>query len=143
MRKYDTDVTRNRKRRDKGISDMAAVSIAFEAPDNFGSAPAAATRPIDFEHLARQTMGDKELEIEVLQLFSRNARAALHEMAGADDKTVKATAHRLKGAAQAVGASTVSTAAAAVEDKGNDSAAVARLAAAIVEAENFILKLCR
>lgn len=76
---------------------MAAVSIAFEAPDNFGGAPAAATRPIDFEHLARQTMGDKELEIEVLQLFSRNARAALHEMAGADDKTVKATAHRLKG----------------------------------------------
>lgn len=60
---------------------MAAVSIAFEAPDNFGSALTAATRPIDFEHLARQTMGDKELEIEVLQLFSRNARAALHEMA--------------------------------------------------------------
>jgi len=56
---------------------------------------------------------------------------------------VKATAHRLKGAAQAVGAFGVSVAAAAVEAGGNDSAAIAKLAAAIVEAENFILKLCR
>lgn len=122
---------------------MAAVSIAFEAPDNCGGAPAAGKKPIDFDHLARQTMGDKDLEIEVLQLFSRNARAALHEMAGADDKAVIATAHRLKGSAQAVGASAVSAAAAVVEDKGNDSSAIAKLAATIVEAENFILKLCR
>ncbi|MFK0204596.1 Hpt domain-containing protein [Agrobacterium sp. NPDC090283] len=122
---------------------MAAVSIVFEAPDNCGSAPATGKKPIDFDHLARQTMGDKDLEIEVLQLFSRNARAALHEMAGADGKAVMATAHRLKGAAQAVGASAVSAAAAVVEGKGNDSAAIAKLAATIVEAENFILKLCR
>ena len=120
---------------------MAAVSIAFEAPDNCGGAPAVTKKPIDFDHLARQTMGDKDLEIEVLQLFSRNARAALHEIA--DDKAVRATAHRLKGAAQAVGAPAVSAAAAAVEDQGKDSAAIAKLAATIVEAENFILKLCR
>lgn len=92
---------------------MAAVSIVFEAPDNCGGAPATGKKPIDFDHLARQTMGDKDLEIEVLQLFSRNARAA------------------------------ISAAAAAVEDKGKDSAAIAKLAATIVEAENFILKLCR
>ncbi|MCZ4430545.1 Hpt domain-containing protein [Agrobacterium sp. SOY23] len=122
---------------------MAAVSIVFEAPDNYGGVSAASKKPIDFDHLARQTMGDKDLEIEVLQLFSRNARAALHEMAGADAKAITATAHRLKGAAQAVGASAVSAAAAAVEEKGNDGAAIAKLAAAIVEAENFILKLCR
>ncbi|WCK03171.1 Hpt domain-containing protein [Agrobacterium tumefaciens] len=122
---------------------MAAVSIVFEAPDNYGGAPAASKKPIDFDHLAQQTMGDKNLEIEVLQLFSRSARAALHEMAGADSKTVVATAHRLKGSAQAVGASAVSSAAAAVEEKGNDSALIAKLAATIVEAENFILKLCR
>ncbi|MFK3692581.1 Hpt domain-containing protein [Agrobacterium tumefaciens] len=122
---------------------MAAVSIVFEAPDNYGSMPAASQKPIDFDHLSRQTMGDKDLEIEVLQLFSRNARAALHEMIGADDKSVIATAHRLKGSAQSVGASAVSAAATSVEEKGNDTAAIAKLAAAIVEAENFILKLCR
>lgn len=122
---------------------MAAVSIVFEAPDNYGGVPAVSKKPIDFDHLAQQTMGDKDLEIEVLQLFSRSARAALHEMAGADDKTVMATAHRLKGSAQAIGASAVSEAAAAVEEKGNDSTLIAKLAAAIVEAENFILKLCR
>ncbi|WP_418136942.1 Hpt domain-containing protein [Agrobacterium sp. El2ro-1b] len=122
---------------------MAAVSIVFEAPDNYGGAPSVSKKPIDFDHLAQQTMGDKDLEIEVLQLFSRSARAALHEMAGADTKTVMATAHRLKGSAQAVGASAVSAAAAAVEEMGNDSALIAKLAATIVEAENFILKLCR
>lgn len=122
---------------------MAAVSIAFEAPDNRGGAPTVTKKPIDFDHLARQTMGDKDLEIEVLQLFSRSARHALHEIADADDKAVRASAHRLKGAAQAVGASAVSAAAATVEDQGKDSAAIAKLAAAIVEAENFILKLCR
>ncbi len=122
---------------------MAAVSIVFEAPDNYGGAPTVGKKPIDFDHLAQQTMGDKDLEMEVLQLFSRSVRAALHEMAGADDKTVMATAHRLKGSAQAIGASAVSEAAAAVEEKGNDSTLIAKLAAAIVEAENFILKLCR
>ncbi|WCJ63587.1 Hpt domain-containing protein [Agrobacterium tumefaciens] len=122
---------------------MAAVSIVFEAPDNYGGVPTVGKKPIDFDHLAQQTMGDKDLEMEVLQLFSRSARAALHEMAGADDKTVMATAHRLKGSAQAIGASAVSEAAAAVEEEGNDSTLIAKLAAAIVEAENFILKLCR
>ncbi|MDS7596878.1 Hpt domain-containing protein [Agrobacterium tumefaciens] len=122
---------------------MAAVSIAFEAPDNSGGAAPATIKPIDFVHLSRQTMGDKELEIEVLQLFSRSARAALHELNGADPLAVKAIAHRLKGAANAVGAFTVSSAAAVVEDQAGDGAAMAKLVAAIVEAENFVLKLCR
>ncbi|MFK0383128.1 MULTISPECIES: Hpt domain-containing protein [Rhizobium/Agrobacterium group] len=122
---------------------MAAVSIAFEAPDNSGGAASASTKPIDFVHLARQTMGDKELEIEVLQLFSRSARSALHELNGADATAVKAIAHRLKGAADAVGAFAVSAAAAKLEDNAGDGAAMAKLVAAIVEAENFVLKLCR
>lgn len=121
---------------------MAAVSIAFEAPDNCGGAP----------------VTGKSLSISIIWPVRRWAtrilrsrccncsaamRAALHEMAGAGDTGVKATAHRLKGAAQAVGAFDVSVAAAAVEAGGNESVAIAKLAAAIVEAENFILKLCR
>ncbi len=122
---------------------MAALSIAFEAPDNHGSAAPAGRKPIDFTHLARQTMGDKELEIEVLQLFSRNARTLLHELSAADDAGMKSISHRLKGSADAVGAFNVSAAAEAVENGSRDSAALAKVAASIVEAENFILKLCR
>lgn len=121
---------------------MAALSIAFEAPDNCGGA-APASKPIDFVHLARQTMGDKELEIEVLQLFTRNARTLLHDLSVCDNAGAKAIAHRLKGSADAVGAFNVSAAAEAVENGGHDSAALAKLATAVIEAENFILKLCR
>ena len=52
---------------------MTALRIAFEAPDTIGAA-CPASRPIDFIHLAQQTMGDKSLEIEVLQIFARQVR---------------------------------------------------------------------
>ncbi|MES5096823.1 Hpt domain-containing protein [Agrobacterium sp. BA1120] len=122
---------------------MAALSIAFEAPDNYGGAAPVSRKPIDFMHLARQTMGDKELEIEILQLFTRNARTLLHELAAGNDIEMKAIAHRLKGSADAVGAFNVSAAAEAVENGSRDSAALAKVAASVIEAENFILKLCR
>lgn len=122
---------------------MAALSIAFEAPDNHGSAAPLASKPIDFAHLARQTMGDKDLEIEILQLFTRHARTLLHELSTADDAGIKAIAHRLKGSADAVGAFNVSAAAEAVENGERDGAALAKVATTVIEAENFILKLCR
>jgi HPt (histidine-containing phosphotransfer) domain-containing protein len=122
---------------------MAAVSIAFDAPDNSGGAAPMVSRPIDLDHLARQTMGDKTLEIEVLQLFARSTRHLLQELSASDADGVKALAHRLKGAADAIGAVRVSAAAATLENDGRDSAAIARVSVAVVEAENFILKLCR
>jgi hypothetical protein len=45
-------------------------------------------------------MGDKGLEVEVLQMFARQARRALHDMVGADASGVVAVAHRLKGASR-------------------------------------------
>lgn len=122
---------------------MAAPNIAFEAPDNGVGVVSAKSRVIDFAHLSRQTMGDKELEIEVLQLFTRNARTLLHDLATAHEDQIQAIAHRLKGSADAVGAFGVSAAAEAVENDIKDSAALAKVAVSVVEAENFILKLCR
>jgi HPt (histidine-containing phosphotransfer) domain-containing protein len=122
---------------------MAAVSIAFEAPENpRGSSPSQA-RPIDLVHLASQTMGDKALEVEVLQMFARQARRALQDMSVTDASAVVAAAHKLKGAANAVGAFKVARAAELVEAKGPDAALQASVAATVAEAENFILKLCR
>jgi len=122
---------------------MAAVSIAFEAPETTRGVSPSQSRPIDLVHLAHQTMGDKSLEVEVLQMFARQARRALHDMVGADASATAAVAHRLKGAASAVGAFKVSSAAETLEANGSDAAARAAVGAAVIEAENFINKLCR
>jgi HPt (histidine-containing phosphotransfer) domain-containing protein len=122
---------------------MAALNIAFEAPDNAGGACPAKGRPIDLVHLARQTMGDKALELEVLQMFARHARESMKELAATEGEARAAAAHRLKGSAQSVGAVAVGKAAGALEDDPADAAALAGVTAAVVDAENFILKLCR
>ena len=58
---------------------MAAINkndvVAFSMPGGEVSAVAKAkTRPIDLAHLSRQTMGDRELEREVLDLFVDQAQ---------------------------------------------------------------------
>jgi HPt (histidine-containing phosphotransfer) domain-containing protein len=122
---------------------MAALNIAFEAPDNAGGMGPSNGRPIDLVHLARQTMGDKALELEVLQMFARQARESMKELATSEGAARAAVAHRLKGSDQSVGADAVAKAAAALEDNPADAIALAGVTAAVVEAENFILKLCR
>ena len=122
---------------------MAALNIAFEVPARDWHVSPSRSRPLDLVHLAVQTMGDKDLEAEVLQVFSRQARLALQEMGSADKAGMVAIAHRLKGAASAVGAFAVADAAMRVEAREGDAGLVAKLAAAVVDAENFILKLCR
>ena len=120
---------------------MAALKIAFEAPDNLGGACPSKSRPIDLVHLATQTMGDKLLE--VLQMFARQARQLMKELSSADADATVATAHRLKGAALAVGAFGVAEAAGAAEAEPEQAAHLAALSAAVIEAELFILNLCR
>lgn len=122
---------------------MAALSIAFAAPENLKGSCPSHSRPIDLVHLANQTMGDKSLETEVLQMFARQARRALQEMASGEPSVVSAAAHRLKGAASAVGAFKVSSVAEELEGRSSDAALRAAVGAAVIEAENFVNKLCR
>ena len=122
---------------------MTALRIAFEAPDTIGTACPSASRPIDFIHLSQQTMGDKSLEIEVLQIFARQARQLMQELSSGVPSERQNIAHRMKGAALAIGASAVARTAADVEATPEDAGHLASLAAAVIEAELFILKLCR
>ncbi|WP_252193143.1 Hpt domain-containing protein [Rhizobium sp. CSW-27] len=122
---------------------MASVNIAFEAPDNGRGAATSTSRPIDLDHLAVQTMGDKALEAEVLALFTRQARAALNEIGDRPAEAVVAAAHRLRSAANAVGAFAVVKATEALESQPDSAAARAAVAATVLDAENFILKLLR
>jgi len=120
---------------------MAALSIAFEAPDNYRGYTTT-HRPIDLVHLARQTSGDKALELEVLQTFARQARSYLSDLSSGNVDAVMQTAHKLKGAALAIGAFDVSSAAEKVEAHG-DPAAIMQLGNAVAAAENFINTLSR
>ncbi|SIQ13526.1 HPt (histidine-containing phosphotransfer) domain-containing protein [Rhizobium sp. RU20A] len=122
---------------------MAALKIAFEAPDNSGMFRPSQARPIDLVHLANQTMGDKALEIEVLQMFSRQSRQLMKDIAGADTEGRKSASHRLKGASLAVGAHAVARAAEAIENDPATDSHLAELSVAVLEAEHFVLKLCR
>lgn len=122
---------------------MAALRIAFEAPDTPGSSSSSGRKPIDFAHLTAQTMGDKALEIEVLQLFARQARKVMKEITEGEGNGRAQAAHQLKGAALAVGAVDVAAAAGAIEQRPTDPALPDVLATSVLEAELFILKLCR
>jgi HPt (histidine-containing phosphotransfer) domain-containing protein len=68
-------------------------------------AAASFERPIDLVHLARQTLGDRSLEREVLTLFVVQARSVLAQMEMAAPGRVRLDlAHTLKGSARSVGA---------------------------------------
>src|SRR5881396_3011555 len=70
--------------------------------------------PIDFEHLQRMTLGDAEIEQEVLTIFSAQSAKLVHTLA-AMPADACALAHTLKGSARAIGAFAVADAAARLE----------------------------
>ena len=71
--------------------------------------------PIDFAHLFRMTLGDHDLEREVLQLFVRQTEILLARMGAAPPAVAAAHAHTLKGSARGIGAWGVALAAEDVE----------------------------
>ncbi|HVV95350.1 MAG TPA: Hpt domain-containing protein [Hyphomicrobiales bacterium] len=101
--------------------------------------PSPAGRPIDLVHLSRQTMGDRALERETLEIFRRQARRLMFRLEATTDRGGRTEiAHLLLGAARAVGAPRVAAAAdllesAALSGRGID-AAVAAVAEATAEA---------
>ena len=69
-------------------------------------------RPIDLVHLARQTLGDRDLEREILGLFIVQAKSILNQLEKAAEARARMDlAHTLKGSARAVGAWRVAAAA--------------------------------
>jgi hypothetical protein len=119
-----------------------ALDATTDAPPLAPAEPA-----IDRAHLARMTHGERELEREVLQLYTTQADLLLGRMAQSPPAAVGALAHTLCGSSRGVGAWQVADAAAAVEADaagGRDTAAsVERLASAIRAAQVHIAELIR
>lgn len=106
------------------------------------SAPA----PIDHGHLARYTLGNKALELEVLHLFSGQAPETFAALAAAADaKAWHIAAHTLKGSARAVGAWAVAHIAEEAERAGHASLQrghlIDRLGEALGDVRGYIARL--
>ena len=102
--------------------------------------------PVDFEHLQRMTLGDADIEQEVLTMFLAQSARHMHMLA-AIPADASALAHTLKGSARAIGAFAVADAAARLEAavaRGFDpSAALAELGEAVAEARAAIEAVLR
>lgn len=62
-------------------------------------------KPVDLVHLSTQTMGDRELERQVLEIFLSQAKTYLQAWhSAAKPEARRRAAHTLKGASRGIGA---------------------------------------
>jgi hypothetical protein len=88
------------------MAEAAGARKSF--PD--GAAEPIFKRPIDLVHLAKQTLGDRGLECEVLRMFDQIALSYLERLReAASPEQIKLSLHSLKGAAAGVGADVIAS----------------------------------
>lgn len=117
-------------------------NIPFDPPGGEGS-NGSCKRPIDLTHLSRQTLGDRELEQEILSMFCHQSAELFDMMAKVNGDERKRIAHRLKGAARSVGAFRVADTAAAIEANPQSTSSVRKMARLVDEVRDFINSICR
>jgi HPt (histidine-containing phosphotransfer) domain-containing protein len=112
--------------------------------------PDAVAEPVDLAHLRRYTLGDRGLELEILDLFVGQLSIAISALKNAlTEKEWGIAAHTLKGSARAVGAWSLATIAEGAErlhglpDADTRHAVVRRLEAAAGKAREYIAALAR
>lgn len=117
-------------------------SVAFSMPGGEASGPIRA-RPIDLAHLARQTMGDRGLEQEVLSLFVQQVRQAGDRIANAAPDECRQLTHSLIGSARGVGAFAIADCATAINAQPDDDKAKRKLGRLIDELCDFVAAIAR
>jgi HPt (histidine-containing phosphotransfer) domain-containing protein len=103
-------------------------------------------RPIDLVHLARQTLGNRDLEREVLRLFLGQSITLFARITPAEDSDVRMrAAHTIGGSALGIGAWRVARLAEGVERSAlvpaDAGRLIAELAVAIHEANSHIREI--
>lgn len=116
--------------------------IAFSMPGGDVSGTRQ-SRPVDLGHLARQTMGDRALEQEVLALFVQQALSVRDKIIDADLKDRLLLAHALKGSARGVGAFAIADCATEIEQRPQDGQTLKRLGRLIDEVRDFVAAISR
>lgn len=107
------------------------------------SAGSGRARPVDLAHLARQTMGDRDLEREVLQLFIEQASTVRDQIVNANPRERRFLAHGLKGSARGIGAFPIADCAADIENDPLAKANLTRLSRLVDEVRDFIAAISR
>lgn len=104
-------------------------------------------RPIDLVHLARQTMGNRDLELEILKLFDTQLEGQVARIKSTEQSADLALPlHTIKGMALGVGARAIEDLARRAEQQVTESGAMtpellADLEVAVAEAHAFILDM--
>ncbi|WP_420963810.1 Hpt domain-containing protein [Brucella sp. IR073] len=125
------------------VSRLSNPAIAFTQPGGEGVASRSRARAIDLVHLARQTLGDRALEAEVLSLFSRQASGVANRIGQVTGKERGLLAHSLKGSARSIGAFRVAELAEKVEANPSDEKSAAALRDALTDVQEFIAAISR
>lgn len=85
------------------------------------------SRPVDLVHLSRYTLGERELEREVLELFCTQSVVYLERLRESrDERDWHDAAHSLKGSARAIGAWRAAQAAERAEALSGDALLASR-----------------
>ena len=124
---------------EEAVHGQAAAVAYFETRQGGEDSP-----PVDLNHLRRFTLGNRDLEREVLQLFADQAPATLRQLQTAvSEKAWRDAAHTLKGSAAAIGAIEVARMAAEAEMLRGDPRAwpglIERIRGSLGQARAFIL----
>ena len=90
---------------------------------------------IDQVHLERMTLGDRDLEREVLAIFARQTAMTLERIVGAGPARAAAAAHTLKGSARGIGAWRVAEAAERLEHAATSAADETAMLSALADLE--------
>ena len=98
---------------------------------------------LDRSHLAEFSGGDEALEQDVLAMFRGHGADYLVELAEANDPaTFRAVAHKLKGAARAVGARKLAAIAEDAEKTGARSSSIDPCVAFVAPLKAAFVELC-
>jgi HPt (histidine-containing phosphotransfer) domain-containing protein len=104
-----------------------------------GTAPAQGkSEPIDLDHLDRQTLGDRTLRNEVLDIFVRQIAGLRAELESTSGDARARLAHRTRGAALGVGAYAIAEGAALLQASPENDDIAAALVERAEEAIRFI-----
>lgn len=121
----------------------SATAVAFSMPGGEASTTTVRARPIEMAHLARQTMGDRALEQEVLGLFVQQAVQVLDDILACDGENCLRLAHGLKGSARSIGAFAIADCAEQIEGDPTNKSAKRKLSRLVDEVRDFIAAIGR
>ena len=124
------------------MASVALQEIAFKQPGGEHSI-SLDQRPIDLVHLARQTSGDRALEMDILCLFRQQLSVCMSNLIATSGRERTLIAHTLKGSARSIGAFSLSRLAERIEETPSDAALIKTTQKEVNRVHDFIVSLSR